>query len=635
MSDTNAATTLDLPNGRLGSAGKLAELRRRIIDGRDPNRPEIVVCHGTGCMANGSVKVGRALKAALAAAGINAKVMPGIKKTGCQGFCSRGPLVLIRPQGLFYQQVKPGDAEEIIQKTLMRGEPVQRLLYKDPKTGEPIYTEQEIPFYKRQQRVVLHNIGKIDPTDIADTLAAGGYQALARALTTMTPEQVVAQVEQSGLRGRGGAGFPTGRKWRGALAAIEKRGRPVYVVVNGDEGDPGAFMDRTIMEGDPHAVLEGLILGAYALGAQNGFLYVRAEYPLAIRHLETAMAQARSLGLLGENILNSGFSFDARINRGAGAFVCGESTALFTSIEGKPGNPRPKYVRSVEEGLWGRPTVLNNVETWANIPLIIEKGADWYAGLGVPHSTGTKVFSLVGKVNNVGLVEVPMGAPVAQIVEEIGGGVPGGAPFKAVQTGGPSGGCIPYALKDTPVDFDSLTKAGSMMGSGAMIVMDDTDCVVDVGRYFLRFLEEESCGKCLPCRLGLTRMREMLDRFSTGEGSEQEIDDLISLARAVVDGALCALGSSAPNPVLTTIRYFRDEYLAHVRDGKCPAGVCKELITFRIDPEKCTGCTLCARQCPNGCISGEKKKPHVIDALQCIRCGLCKESCKFGAIEVD
>ena len=634
MSSIHTSAAIEINYGRLQSADELAELRRQIVEGRDPDRPEIVVCHGTGCMANGSVKVAQAFREALAEAGIDAKVMPGIKKTGCQGFCSRGPLVLIRPKGLFYQQVGPRDAQEIVQKTLVEGEPVERLLYKDPRTGEPIFLEEEIPFYKLQQRVVLHNIGKIDPADITDTIAAGGYQALARALTAMTPEQVVEQVEKSGLRGRGGAGFPTGRKWQSALKAIEKKGRPVYVVVNGDEGDPGAFMDRTIMEGDPHAVLEGLIIGAYALGAQNGYLYVRAEYPLAIHHLETAMAQARALGLLGENILGSGFSFDARINRGAGAFVCGESTALFTSIEGKPGNPRPKYVRSVEEGLWGRPTVLNNVETWANIPLIIDRGADWYAGLGVSHSTGTKVFSLVGKVNNVGLVEVPMGVPVSTIVEDIGGGVPGGAPFKAVQTGGPSGGCIPYALKNTPVDFDSLTKAGSMMGSGAMIVMDKTDCVVDVGRYFLKFLEEESCGKCLPCRLGLSRMREILDRFAKGRGSEQEIDDLISLAQAVVDGSLCALGASAPNPVLTTIRYFRDEYIAHVHDQKCPAGVCRELITYSIEAARCTGCTLCAKQCPSNCISGKKKEPHVIDEARCIRCGICRESCKFDAISV-
>ena len=631
----NPTTALKMEDWRLNSPEDLTALQNQILEGRDPNRPEIIICHGSGCMANGSPKVTDAIRAALSDAGIQVRVMPGIKTTGCQGFCSRGPLVLIRPRGLFYQQVKPKDAEEIVYRTLMKGEPIKRLLYKLPETDEPVFTEQEIPFYNLQKRVVLHNIGKIDPSEITDTIAAGGYQALVRALTIMTPEQVLEEVEKSGLRGRGGAGFPTGRKWRSALNAVAKKGRPIYVVVNGDEGDPGAFMDRTIMEGDPHTVLEGLILGAYALGVAQGYFYVRAEYPLAIKHLEIAMSQARELGLLGENILNSGFSFDARINRGAGAFVCGESTALFTSIEGKPGNPRPKYVRSVEEGLWGRPTVLNNVETWANIPLIINKGADWYAGLGVPHSTGTKVFSLVGKVNNVGLVEVPMGVPMSKIVEEIGGGAPGGAPFKAVQTGGPSGGCIPYRLKETPVDFDSLTKAGSMMGSGAMIVMDERDCVVDVGRYFLRFLEEESCGKCFPCRFGLTRMREILDNFSQGKGTEKDIEDLLSLARAVQDGSLCALGSSAPNPVLTTIRYFKDEYIAHVRDQKCPAGVCKDLITYTIDPKLCTGCTSCAKLCPNHCIGGEKKKAHVIETTQCIRCGICMETCKFGAVKVS
>jgi len=619
---------------RLGSHQELNELRDQIIAQRDPDQPEIIICHGTGCLANGSLKVSEAFEAALKGSGIEAKVTPGIKTTGCHGFCSRGPLVVIRPQGLFYQRVKPKDAEEIVQRTFVEGESVERLLYEDPKTGNPILLENDIPFYKRQQRIVLANIGKIDPTDITDTIAAGGYQALAKALTAMTAEEVVAEIEKSGLRGRGGAGFPTGRKWLSALKAIEKKGRPVYVVVNGDEGDPGAFMDRTIMEGDPHAVLEGLIIGAYALGAEQGYLYVRAEYPLAIRHLEIAMAQAREYGLLGENILNSGFSFDARINRGAGAFVCGESTALFTSIEGKPGNPRPKYIRSVEEGLWGRPTILNNVETWANVPLIIDNQADWYSKLGVPHSTGTKVFSLVGKVNNVGLVEVPMGVSVATIVEEIGGGVSGDKPFKAVQTGGPSGGCIPFRLKDTPVDFDSLTAAGSMMGSGAMIVMDDSDCVVDVARYFLRFLEEESCGKCLPCRLGLTRMREILDNFSQGRGTAKDIEDLTSLSCAVQDGSLCALGTSAPNPVLTTIQYFKEEYLAHVEEQKCPAGVCKDLITYAIDPDFCNGCTRCARQCPAECITGEKKKPHDIDAVNCLRCGICKETCKFGAVQV-
>jgi NADP-reducing hydrogenase subunit HndC len=619
---------------KIHSIEALNALRQDILSQQDPERPLLIVCHGTGCLANGSPKVSDALRKAIAKTGFMAKVMPGIKTTGCHGFCSRGPLVIIKPAGLFYQQVKTSDVEEIVNTTLVKGEPVQRLLYRNPNTKEPIPLEKEIPFYKFQQRVVLRNIGKVDPTDIHDTIAAGGYQALAKALTTLSPEEVISVVEKSGLRGRGGAGFPTGRKWRSAVSAKQKRGGPVYLVCNGDEGDPGAFMDRTIMEGDPHAVLEGMIIGAYALGCNQGFIYVRTEYPVAIKHLIVAMDQARSLGLLGQDILGTGFNFDIQINRGAGAFVCGESTALFTSIEGRAGEPRPKYVRSAEEGLWGKPTVLNNVESWANVPIIIEKGADWYSQIGVANSTGTKVFSLVGKVNNVGLVEVPMGIPLVKIVEEIGGGVPGGEPFKAVQTGGPSGGCIPYALKEVAVDFDSLTKAGSMMGSGGMIVMDRKDCVVDVARYFLKFLEEESCGKCLPCRLGITRMREMLDTFSKGQGEKQDLDDLMSLAAAIQDGSLCALGGSAPNPVLTTIKYFKDEYLAHIEQQRCPAGVCKDLITYQIDSDKCTGCMLCARNCPQKCISGERKKPHLITTADCIRCGICIDNCKFDAVQV-
>ena len=622
-------------NHRLESVEALESYREQLMAERDPDRPTVIVCHGTGCRANGSPEVAEALRAAITAENLDAAVVPQIKATGCHGFCSRGPLVIMEPSGVFYEKVKPGDAEEIVKTTLVEGKPVERLLYEDPKTGEHVTHHEEIPFYKHQERIVMRHIGTIDPRDIRDSLAAGAYKGLAKALSTMKPEQVVEEVSESGLRGRGGAGFPTGRKWMTAIKAAERKQEPLYVVVNGDEGDPGAFMDRTLMEGDPHALLEGLILGAYAMGAHEGFIYVRAEYPLAIEHLNIAMAQARELGLLGENILGSNFSFDVQINRGAGAFVCGESTALFTSIEGRAGEPRPKYVRSAEEGLWGKPTVLNNVETWCNVPLIIEKGAEWYAGLGVPNSTGTKVFSLVGKVNNVGLVEVPMGMPLSDLVEKIGGGVPGRDRFKAVQTGGPSGGCLPWEMRDTPVDFDSLTKAGSMMGSGGMIVMDDKDCVVDVARYFLRFLEDESCGKCLPCRLGLKSMLQFLDGFASGQGRVEDIEELKSLARAVQDGSLCALGGSAPNPVLTTLRYFAEEYEAHIRDGKCPAGVCKDLITYRIDPDVCTGCGACARSCPQQCITGEKKKPHSIDETQCIRCGMCMESCKFGAVVVE
>ncbi|SPD71914.1 NADH-quinone oxidoreductase subunit F [uncultured Desulfobacterium sp.] len=631
---TQQSTAEKLDQSRLNSTQDLLSLTESIRGRRDEKRPVIIVCHGTGCLANGSPNVAEALRQAIKEAGIAAKVVPQIKTTGCHGFCSRGPLVIMQPAGIFYQRVQPDDAQEIIQATLVEGRPVERLLYEDTKTGERIIHDYEIPFYKHQQRIVLKNIGKIDPTDIYDTIGAGGYLALAKVLSRMSPADVVSAIETSGLRGRGGAGFPTGRKWASAVAASKKRPGPVYVVVNGDEGDPGAFMDRTVMEGDPHAVLEGLIIGAYAVGSNQGFMYVRAEYPLAIKHLNIAIEQARELGLLGKNILGSGFDFDVEIARGAGAFVCGESTALFTSIEGRAGEPRPKYIRSVEEGLWGRPTVLNNVETWANVPLIIERGADWYKNIGVPHSTGTKVFSLVGKIANVGLVEVPMGIPLNRLIEEIGGGTPGAGRFKAVQTGGPSGGCLPYELGDVPVDFDSLTKAGSMMGSGGMIVMDEHDCVVDVARYFLRFLEEESCGKCLPCRLGLKAMLEFLNRFARGEGSLEDLAELENLAKAVQDGSLCALGGSAPNPVLTTIRYFRDEYEAHIKEKRCPAGVCKDLISYIIDPEKCTGCGACARSCPQGCITGEKKKPHNLDPAQCIRCGMCLDSCKFSAVVV-
>jgi len=614
------------------NVAELEGWRESLHAAQDPERLVVRVCLGPGCLALGANKVSQAFQAALKAKRIRARVQPLVKETGCHGFCSQGPLVNVDPFDLFYVKVKPDDAEEIVDTTLARGQAVERLLYSE--NGTRYRSASEVPFYKMQQKVVLKNVGVIDPLRLEDAIMAGAYRSLAKVLTSMTPDEVIAKVEGSGLRGRGGAGFLTGRKWRFAVENVRKNPGPVYVVGNGDEGDPGAFMDRTLMEGDPHAVLEGMAIGAYALGAHQGFIYVRMEYPLAIRNLGIAIDQARALGLLGENILGTGFNFDIKINRGAGAFVCGEETALIASLEGRVGEPIPRPPYPAEKGLWGRPTIINNVETWANVPLIIDKGAEWYAGLGVPHSTGTKIFSLVGKLRNTGIIEVPMGITLGRIVEEIGGGVPGQDRFKAVQTGGPSGGCIPYELKDTPVDYDSLAKVGSIMGSGGMIVMDQRDCVVDVARYFLHFLEEESCGKCLPCRLGLKSMLEYLDRFAKGQGSQQDIDDLHSLARAIMKGSLCALGGTAPNPILTTIQYFKDEYLAHVVDHKCPAGVCRDLITYSINPELCNGCGLCARTCPQGCISGEKKKPHTIDASACIRCGMCMDECPVGAVLV-
>jgi len=617
---------------RISNVAELEAWRENLHAAHDPERPVVRVCLGPGCLAQGANKVSRAFQAAIKAKKIEASVQPLIKETGCHGFCSQGPLINLDPFDLFYVKVKPADVEEIVENTLAKGQTVERLLYSD--NGSRYRSASEVPFYKMQQKVILKNVGVIDPLKIEDALMAGAYRSLTKVLTSMTPDEVIATVEASGLRGRGGGGFPTGRKWRIAAENIRKNPGAVYVVGNGDEGDPGAFMDRTLMEGDPHAVLEGMAIGAYALGAHQGYIYVRMEYPLAIRHLNLAMEQARALGLLGQNILGTGFNFDVQINRGAGAFVCGEETALIASLEGKVGEPVPRPPYPAEKGLWGRPTIINNVETWANVPLIMEKGADWYAGLGVPNSTGTKIFSLVGKLKNTGMIEVPMGITLGRIVEEIGGGVPGQDRFKAVQTGGPSGGCIPYELKDTPVDYDSLGKVGSIMGSGGMIVMDKRDCVVDVARYFLHFLEEESCGKCLPCRLGLKAMLEFMDRFAKGQGSSQDIDDLHSLARAIMKGSLCALGGTAPNPILTTVKYFKDEYLAHVVEHKCPGGVCRDLITYSIDPEICNGCGLCIRNCPQECISGEKKKPHTIDISVCIRCGQCMDVCPVDAVMV-
>ena len=642
---------------RLTSTAELKVLRERLLQALDPNRPIVRVCRGPGCLAVGADKVSQAFQAAVRSKNLGVKVQPLIKETGCHGFCSQGTMVNLTPANLCYVRVKPEDVEEILQTSLVKGGVVERLLYRD--NGTPYKSEADIPFFRRQQKIILKNVGVIDPLDVNDAIMAGAYRSLAKALTDMSPDEVIRTMEISGLRGRGGGGFPTGYKWKKAVEnALENPG-PVYIIANGEEGDPGAFMDRAIMEGDPHAVIEGMAIGAYAMGVNQGFLYVRHEYPIAIRHLAAALAQARALGLLGKNILGTGFDFDLQISRGAGAYVCGEETAIIASLEGRVGEPvtRPPY--PAQQGLWNRPTVINNVETWANVPHIIDQGAKWYADLGVSHSTGTKIFSLVGKVKNTGLVEVPMGISLATLVEEIGGGVPGQERFKAIQTGGPSGGIIPYELKDIPpealkparvglqppesipekkelaVDFDSMAQTGSIMGGGGMIVMDDHDCVVDVARYFLRFLEEDSCGKCLPCRLGLKGMLEFLNNFSRGKGVPEDIDALESLGRALVDGSLCGLGRSAPNPVLTSIRYFRDEYLAHIVDHHCPAGVCRDLITYRIDSEICDGCTLCAQTCPQSCISGKKKKPHTIDQDACIRCGACMDVCPVDAVVVN
>uniref|UniRef100_A0A7C3Z206 NADH-quinone oxidoreductase subunit F n=1 Tax=Desulfobacca acetoxidans TaxID=60893 RepID=A0A7C3Z206_9BACT len=627
---------------KIKDVAELEGLRQSLHAAHDPQQPVARVCLGPGCLALGAEKVSQAFKSALKKSKANFKVQPLIKTTGCQGLCRQGTLVNLSPADLLYVRVKPEDVPEIVETSLVKGQVLERLLYSE--NGTKYKSAAEIPFYRAQQKVILKNVGVIDPLDINDAIRCGAYQSLAKALMDLSPAEVIKTVELSGLRGRGGGGFPTAYKWRRAVENARQNPGPVYLIANGEEGAPGAFMDRAIMEGDPHAVIEGMLIGGYALGAHQGFLYVRHEYPIAIHHLSVAVQQARALGLLGKNILGSGFAFDLQLNRGAGAYVCGEETAIIASLEGRVGEPvmRPPY--PVEQGLWGRPTVINNVETWANVPHIIRMGAEGYANLGVPPSTGTKIFSLVGKVKNSGLVEVPMGISLGTLVEEIGGGVPGQKGFKAVQTGGPSGGIVPYEFKDVTaeaaekktlsVDFDSMAKTGSTMGGGGMIVMDEHDCVVDLARYFLRFLEEESCGKCLPCRLGLKGMLEFLNQFAQGQGTPQDLDALESLGQAVADGSLCGLGKRAPNPVLTSIRYFRDEYLAHIVDHKCPAGVCKDLISFRIDPKICDGCGLCAKHCPEACISGKKKKLFTINEAACIRCGVCRDVCPLDAVRV-
>jgi len=614
---------------RLGSPKQLERYRAVLLKDRDPDFPTIYLCGGTGCRASGAEAVADAFRAEIGRRALEVQV--ALKETGCRGFCERGPLLVVEPTGVFYQHVTIEDVPEIIEKTVLQGEIIDRLLYEDPVTEEKLKAEFDIPFYRKQLRVVLAMNEHIDPTRIEDYIAAGGYAGLAKALN-MLPDDIIAELLESGLRGRGGAGFPTGKKWK---ACREATGKTKFLICNCDEGDPGAYMDRSILEGNPHSVLEGMTIGAFAIGASEGVVYVRNEYPLAVKHLTIAIGQAHALGLLGENILGGHFSFDVSICRGGGAFVCGEETALIASVEGLQGEARPRPPYPAQKGLWGRPTNINNVETWANVPHIISRGAKWFAGIGTEGSKGTKVFSLVGKISNTGLVEVPMGITMREIVYDVGGGIPDGRKFKAVQSGGPSGGCIPEEHLDIAIDFDRLSEVGSMMGSGGLIVMDDRTCMVDVARYFLKFLEEESCGKCTPCREGIRQMRIILDRIVGGQGRDEDIDTLQELAETVADASLCGLGQTAPNPVLTTLRYFRDEYLAHIRDHTCPAGVCRALIRYSILDDKCVGCGVCAKACPAECISGEKKKPHTIDQDKCIRCGVCMSKCKFDAVALE
>ncbi len=615
---------------RINSPAELEELRKGILSKRDPNKPCITLCSGTACHASGSKEVAASIEEEIKKQGLSAKV--DFRKTGCHGFCEKGPIIVIHPEKICYLQIEPKDVPEIISQTIKEKKVIERLLYTDPSTNEKIIHEFEIPFYKNQERLVFGSNGEIDPASIDDYLALGGYSALAKALSQMTPEQVLEEVKKSNLRGRGGGGFPTGRKWEECRNAP---GDIKYVIVNADEGDPGAYMDRSLLEGNPHSVLEGLTIGAYAIGSHEGYIYVRQEYPLAVENVGIAIQQAREHGFLGENIFGSGFDFAIKVHRGAGAFVSGESSALMTAIEGKVGEPRPKYIHTAVKGVRDRPSCLNNVETWATVPLIISKGADWFAQLGTEGSKGTKIFSLVGKVNNTGLVEVPMGITLRDIIYKLGGGIPGGKRFKAVQTGGPSGGCIPEEQLDMKVDFDELAKAGSMMGSGGMIVMDEDICMVDVARYFLDFLADESCGKCVPCREGIRQMLKILTNISKGKGKEGDIELLEELSEVTRDASLCALGRTAANPVLSTIRYFRDEYEAHIKEKRCPAYVCKALISYYIDPEKCQACMICLRQCPAGAIAGGKSQIHVIDQEKCTKCGTCFEVCptRFGAVK--
>ncbi|NLX87182.1 MAG: NADH-quinone oxidoreductase subunit NuoF [Clostridiales bacterium] len=590
-------------------------------------RSHILICRGTGCTSSGSDQVADAFDKYIKEEGLEQEVK--VVRTGCFGLCEVGPIVIVYPEGAFYSRVEEKDVQEIVKEHLVKGRVVKRLLYQESLDKDRIKSLNEVEFYKKQMRVALRNCGVIDPENIDEYIAMDGYKALTKVLTEMTREQVIEEVKKSGLRGRGGAGFPTGTKWEFVYNAP---GDKKYVCCNADEGDPGAFMDRSVLEGDPHSVLEAMAIAGYAVGADQGYIYVRAEYPIAVRRLQIAIEQARNYGLLGENILGTGFNFDIDLKIGAGAFVCGEETALLNSMEGKRGTPRPRPPFPANKGLWGKPTLLNNVETYANICQIINKGGDWFASIGTERSKGTKIFALGGKINNTGLVEIPMGTTVREVIYDIGGGCPNGKAFKAVQTGGPSGGCIPAELIDTPIEYDTLVKIGSMMGSGGMIVMDEDNCMVDIAKFFLQFTCDESCGKCTPCREGTKRMLELLEKITEGKGEEGDIEKLQTLAMNIKDSALCALGQTAPNPILSTIRYFRDEYEAHIKDKRCPAGVCAALLNYIILEDKCKACGICAKNCPTNSISGKPKTPYVINQDTCIKCGVCMDKCPFGAI---
>ena len=590
-------------------------------------RSHVLVCGGTGCTSSNSLAIIEALEAEIAKKGLQDEVK--VVRTGCFGLCALGPIMIVYPEGSFYSQVKVTDVPEIVEEHLLKGRLVKRLLYDETVTMDDVKSLQETDFYKKQHRVALRNCGVIDPENIEEYIAFDGYMALAKCLKEYTPAEVIQIVKDSGLRERGGGGFPTGLKW--SFTAANEADQK-YVVCNADEGDPGAFMDRSVLEGDPHCIIEAMAICGYATGASEGYVYVRAEYPIAVKRLKIAIDQAREYGLLGKNIFDSGFDFDVHVRLGAGAFVCGEETALMTSIEGNRGEPRPRPPYPAVKGLFGKPTTENNVETFANVPQIILKGADWFASMGTEKSKGTKVFALGGKIKNTGLVEIPMGTTLREIIEEIGGGIPNGKKFKAAQTGGPSGGCIPAALMDTPIDYDNLTAIGCMMGSGGLIVMDEDNCMVDIAKFFLNFTVDESCGKCTPCRVGTKRLLEMLDKITAGKATMEDLDRLEDLCNYIKANSLCGLGQTAPNPVLATLKFFREEYIAHVRDKKCPAGVCKALMTYAIDADKCRGCTACARKCPAGAISGKVKEVHTIDTEKCIKCGVCMETCKFGAV---